>query len=197
MSETDHPQLYLATPESFSLSEFPDVLERVLDAAPVACLRLDLASRDEDVWPRSADVVREIAHAREIALVIRDHTLLAERLGLDGVHLTDAHKSIREARKVLGPDAIVGSFCGTSRHDGMTAGEAGADYVSFGPIGATALGDGRQADMDLFAWWSEMIEIPVVAEGAIDHEAVGELAPIADFVCLGRKSGTPRILPGR
>ena len=36
-------------------------------------------------------------------------------------------------------DAIVGAFCGTSRHDGMTAGEMGADYVSFGPVAAVSL----------------------------------------------------------
>lgn len=185
MPDFDQPQLYLATPDSFSLSEFPDMLAQVLDAAPIACLRIDLASRDEDTLSRGSDTVRELAHQRDVAVVIRDHVVLAERLGLDGVHLTDAHKSVRDARKTLGPDAIVGCFCGTSRHDGMTAGEAGADYISFGPVGPTALGDGAHADLDLFAWWSEMIELPVVAEGAIDQQAIQSLMPVTDFLCLG------------
>lgn len=185
MTQSDQPQIYIATPEAFSLAEFPNVLARVLDATQVACLRLDLAGQDEDMLSRAADALREIAHVRDIALVIRDHTVLADRLGLDGVHLTDAHRSVRDARKALGADAIVGSFCGTSRHDGMTAGEAGADYVSFGPVGATALGDGNQVQDDLFAWWSEMIELPVVAEGALDPAAIARLATVTDFLCLG------------
>src|SRR4028118_212806 len=64
------------------------------------------------------------------------HALLVSRLGLDGVPLLDAARSVRKVRKDLGDDAIVGAFCHASRHDGMTAGELGADYVSFGPVGA-------------------------------------------------------------
>ena len=67
----------------------------------------------------------------------------------------------------------------------MTAGEAGADYVSFGPVGATPLGDGTKAESDLFQWWSEMIEVPVVAEGALTLELVRELAPFTDFFGIG------------
>lgn len=185
MDSPEQPQIYLATPPVFELSSFPDRLAAVLDAHPVACLRLDLASRDEDTISRAADLLREIAHARDIALVITDHVLLAERLGLDGVHLSDAARSVRSARKALGPDAIVGSACGTSRHDGMTAGEAGADYVSFGPVTASALDGGETAPAELFRWWSEMIELPVVAAGGLTPEAVAELAPHTDFFGVG------------
>ena len=41
-----------------------------------------------------ADALREIAHARDVALVIERHVLLVERLGLDGVHLTDGARSV-------------------------------------------------------------------------------------------------------
>lgn len=185
MTAPEQPQIYLVTPPSFELSRFPDILSRILDARPVACVRLSLSSRDEDAVLRAADALREVAHARDVALVIADHVLLAERLGLDGVHLGDAARSVRAARKTLGPDAIVGSFCGASRHDGMTAGEAGADYVSFGPVAASGLGDGALAGPDLFQWWSEMIEVPVVAEGGLNPALVAELAPFTDFFGIG------------
>ncbi|MGD9863340.1 MAG: thiamine phosphate synthase [Pseudodonghicola sp.] len=185
MDAPEQPQLYLITPPAFDLDIFPDRMARVLDAAEIACIRLTLATRDEDDIARAADALREVSHARDIALVITDHLLLAQRLGLDGVHLSDAAKSVRAARKELGADAIVGSFCGTSRHDGMTAGEAGADYVSFGPVGATALGDGSVAEAELFEWWSQMIELPVVAEGGLTPELVAQLAPVTDFFGIG------------
>lgn len=181
----EQPQLYLITPPVLDPAPFGDVLARVLDAHPAACVRLALASRDEDVLARAADTLRAVTDARDVALVIADHTLLAERLGLDGVHLNDAARSVRHARKVLGPDAIVGSYCRGSRHDGMSAGEAGADYVAFGPVQASVLDDGDVAEQELFAWWSEVIEVPCVAEGQLDVDMIRALAPMTDFFGIG------------
>jgi len=185
MAETEQPQIYLITPPEFELSIFPDALSAVLDAVDVACLRLALSSTDEDRVLRAADAVREVAHARDVPLVIQSHLQLVERLGLDGVHLLDGSRSVRAARKELGEDAIIGAFCATSRHDAMTAGEAGADYVSFGPAAPTPLGDGSFAEAELFSWWSEMIEVPVVAEGALSAALIAELAPMTDFFGIG------------
>ncbi|WP_439523674.1 thiamine phosphate synthase [Marivita sp.] len=187
MSDTEQPQIYLITPPEIELSHFPSDLARVLDAAEIACIRLSLATRDEDLILRAADAVREVAHRFDVALVIDTHVVLAQRLGLDGVHLTDGARSVRMARKELGADAIVGAFCGQLRHDGMSAGEAGADYVSFGPVGTTTLGDGSRAEAELFEWWSEMIEIPVVAEGGLDTDIVRSLAPMTDFFGIGEE----------
>ncbi|SPF81301.1 thiamine phosphate synthase [Pseudoprimorskyibacter insulae] len=185
MSEAELPQLYLVTPSSLELSIFPTQLAAVLDAVEVACIRLSLASRDEDLIGRAADALRDVAHARDVALVIDTHVVLAQRHGLDGVHLTDGARSVRLARKELGADAIVGAYCGQSRHDGMNAGEAGADYVSFGPVGMSALGAGEKVEDDLFEWWSQMIELPVVAEGGLTPKLITELTPVTDFFGIG------------
>ncbi|NNE52001.1 MAG: thiamine phosphate synthase [Sulfitobacter sp.] len=185
MSTPEQPQIYLITPPEIELRTFPDKLAALLDAHEVACVRMALATRDEDRLSRAGDALREVTHARDVALVISDHLLLVERLGLDGVHLSDAAKSVRQARKALEAEAIVGAFCGTSRHDGMTAAEAGADYISFGPVQASALGDGSFAEAELFEWWSDVIEVPVVAEGALDAEMVRKLAPHTDFFGIG------------
>ncbi|MCP3970988.1 MAG: thiamine phosphate synthase [Rhodobacteraceae bacterium] len=185
MAQDEQPQIYLITPPEIELSTFSAQLGRVLDGVEVACLRLSLSTADQDRVLRAADAVREVAHSRDVPLVIETHLQLVGRLGLDGVHLADGSRSVRAARKELGADAIVGAFCGTSRHDGMTAGEIGADYVAFGPVAPTPLGDGSQARRDLFAWWSEMIEVPVVAEGALDAPRVVDLAPVTDFFGIG------------
>lgn len=185
MATEDRPQITLITPPSFDLDVFPARLSAVLDAVDVACLRIALASREEDNLLRAGDVLREVAHARDVAVVIENHLLLVERLGLDGVHLTDGARSVRKARKDLGADAIVGAYCGTTRHEGISAGEGGADYVAFGAIGDSALGQGAQADFDLFEWWSEMIEVPVIAEGALTAELVARFGPVTDFFGIG------------
>jgi thiamine-phosphate pyrophosphorylase len=187
MDTPERPQLYLISPPDFELGTFPQRLAALLDAQEVACVRLSLRSQDEDRLSRAADALRDVTHARDVALVIANHYKLAQRLGLDGVHLEDGARSVRAARKELGADAIVGAFCGHSRHDGMTAGEHGADYVSFGPVQPSNLGDGEYADLDLFAWWSEMIEVPVVAEAGFDEERVTALAPHTDFMAFGEE----------
>ena len=185
MPQPDQPQIYLITPPQIELSAFPDRLATVLDAHAVACVRLALSSGDEDVVARAGDALREVCHARDVAVVIADHAGFVDRLGLDGVHLSDGARSVRTLRGDLGGDAIIGAFCGSTRHDGMNAGEAGADYVAFGPVRQTPMGHSVAADAEIFRWWSEMVEVPVVAEGAFDLETARALAPVTDFIALG------------
>ncbi len=185
--EKEQPQLYLITPPAIDLSSFPDLVQRVLDVAPVACVRLALATKDEAQIIKAGDLLREICHARDIALVIENHLIMVDRLGLDGVHLTDGARTVRYARKELGDDAIIGAYCGASRHDGLNAGDASAEYVSFGPIGQSALGDGTTAPLDLFQWWSDVVEVPVVAEGALTVEGIQTLTPYTDFFAIGEE----------
>ncbi len=185
MTDAPHlPQTYLISPPDPDPAGFADALGRLLDAGEVACLRLDLSSRDEGRLTRIADAAREACHARDVAIVLREHAALAARLGLDGVHWTGPASAVRGLRADLGPDAILGAGCGTSRHDGMVAGELGADYVAFGPAGADPLTDAR-APREVFEWWSEMIELPVVAEGALTEAVIADLAPVADWFALG------------
>ena len=141
--------------------------------------------------------MREVTIARDVALVIERHILLVERLGLDGVHLTDGVRSVRKARKALGDDAIVGTYCAASRHDGMTAGEMGADYVSFGPVGDTPLGDGTTAGREIFEWWSEMIEGPGRRRGRARSRSRGQPRPGHRLLCHRRRDLARRRSRGR
>lgn len=187
MAEADRPQITLITPLVIDLETFPDHLARVLDAVDIACLRLSLASRDEDDILRAADTCRTVAHERDVAIILDNHVLMVERLGLDGVHLTDGARSVRATRKALGADAIIGAYCGITRHDGMTAAEAGADYVAFGPVGQNHLGQGEVVAFDLFEWWSEVIEVPCIAEGALTLELIAKFGPVTDFFGIGEE----------
>ena len=185
---SDTAQIYLATPAAFELSEFNAQLAEILDEYKVACVRIALKSDDPGELGRAADLLRETCHARDVAIVIDDHYRMVKRHGLDGVHLTDGAKHVRDARKELGEDAIVGAYCGASRHIGMTAAEIGTDYISFGPLSDDGtLGDGTVADADLFQWWSEMIEVPVIAEGHITSETLQKIKDHVDFITLGNE----------
>lgn len=178
-------RLYLVAPARPGLAGFPDLLAGMLARFDVACVRIAGSDAGEEEIARTADALRPVCHGADVPLLLTDHFRLVTRLGLDGVHLTDGARTIRAARTALARDAIVGAYAHASRHDGMSAGEAGADYVSFGPLSQSSLGDGLLAPLDLFGWWSEMIEVPVVAEGGLTPEIAADLAGVSDFLCLG------------
>lgn len=183
MSDPADPRLYLLLPPRFDPEEMAATLDQVLKEVLVACVRFDLGAASEDDWTRAANHLIAPCHDADVALVITDHYRLVEPLGLDGVHLGGTRTPLRDVRKTLGADRIVGAAAGASRHKGMVLAEAGADYVTLGPVGDTGvLGDDERAGDDLFQWWAEMIETPSVAEGGVDIEAARRLAEHADFV---------------
>jgi len=178
-------KIYIVSPAEFEIEKFADELKLILDSIEISCFRLALSTQNENVIAKTADVTRDICHSRDVAIVIKDHFLFVEKHGLDGVHLSDGSRNVRKARKNLVKDSIVGAFCGNSKHDGLTAGEAGADYISFGPLSKTTLKDGTIAQNDLFKWWSTMIEIPVVAEGNLNKKVIDSLENDTDFFAFG------------
>lgn len=143
------------------------------------------AGLSKEAVVKGIDAYRGLADSFETAFIIDDHAQIAKDQGLDGVHLSKFDTTaMRNARKLLGGDRIVGAFCGFSKHDGMCAGEIGADYVSFGPVTLDEFGEGP-AEPALFEWWSQMIEVPLVAEGALAEAQLANIAPYLDFVTFG------------
>ncbi len=184
MTRRDPPaRLYLTTPARIEPETLAAAAGQALATGTVACLRLDLGAAPEDAWREAGARLRPVTETHDVALVIADHYRLVEPLGLDGVHLGSSRTPVREVRRALGGDRIVGAFAGGSRHVAMTLAEAGADYVSLGPVGEVgALGDGTRVEDDVFAWWAEMIETPVVAEGGVTVEDAARLRQWADFI---------------
>lgn len=159
---------------------------RAVLLAPPAGLRL------------SADTTREAIDAAQkagVAALIEDDDALARTLRTDGVHLTwsgDIETRYRRARETVGRGAIVGVEAGRSRHDAMTLGEAGADYVAFTlAAGASDPAAARAERLDLCAWWSEIFEVPCVALDCADTEdALALLRAGTDFLAVRICAGT-------
>lgn len=75
--------------------------------------------------------------------------------GADGIQVDAA--AVAGARTMVGKDAIVGAFAGSSRHLALEAAEAGADYVALDQNGPWL------GDEPIVKWWVEMTEVPCVA----------------------------------
>lgn len=127
-----------------------------------------------------------IAQDAGVAFIANDRPDLAAELGADGVHIGQDDIPYAEARARVGKDAIVGVTCHASRHLAVEAAEAGADYVAFGAFFPTATKEAKtRADIDLLAWWSDVMTVPCVAIGGITVENARPLIEAgADFLAV-------------
>jgi thiamine-phosphate pyrophosphorylase len=167
-------RLYLITPPMLEPEAFAPVLAAALDAGDVACVQLRLktadgsATADADTIRRACDALRPVAQERGVAFVLNDRPDLAAETGCDGVHVGQKDSSYAEARRRVGPGAIVGVTCHDSRHYAMVAGEQGADYVAFGAFYPTTTKPSPyRPTPEILEWWSGLMEIPCVAIGGI------------------------------
>ena len=147
---------------------FADRLSSALDGGDVAAIQLRLKDCPDDEILRAIDTLRPIAQSREVAFLLNDRPDLAARTDCDGAHVGQDDTPYREARAILGPQAIIGVSCHNSRHLAMEAAEAGADYVAFGGFFPTETKKVEIiAEIETLAWWAEMMEVPCVAIGGI------------------------------
>ena len=180
-------RLYLITPPAFDPDKFAGELEEALAGGDVACLQLRLKEVDDAIVRRAAAVLQPIAQAHDVAFIMNDRPDLAAELGCDGVHVGEEDMPYAQARRILGPDRIVGVTCGGSRDRAVTAAEAGADYVAFGAFfpSMTKIGTKHRADPEVLRDWSETTIVPCCAIGGITQENCGPLVEAgADFLAV-------------
>ena len=163
----------------------PADLAAAIGGGGAACVLLRTAGLDETALRAAIATLRPVAQEHGAAFLLEGWPELAAGTGCDGVYLSSGETSVEAARRAVGMDAIVGVSCGASRHAGVQAGEAGADYVAFGG-GPAAEAPGDAADPDLLDWWQAVMTPPCVAMGgAGPHNAEALARAGADFVALG------------
>lgn len=180
-------RLYLITPPVVGdLDAFAAALKAALDAGDVAALQIRLKPATDEQIEAAARRLAPIAQSRGVAVILNDRPDLAARLGCDGVHVGQGDAPVAEARRHMGPDAMIGVTCHDSRHLAMEAAEAGADYVAFGAFFPTATKETvHRPDPEILTIWQETMETPCVAIGGITAENARLLARAgADFVAV-------------
>ena len=182
----DGCRVYLITPPAFDLAPFTGLLAAALDAGDVAAVQLRLKDAGDDVWHRSIDALRPVCQSRDVAFLLNDRADLVPGTGCDGAHVGQDDMPAREARKLLGPDLMLGVTCKGSRDLAMQAGEDGADYVAFGAFyPSTTKAVTTFLDPEILQWWSEMMELPSCAIGGITAENCAPLVRAGtDFLAV-------------
>jgi thiamine-phosphate pyrophosphorylase len=178
------PRLYLATPVLDAPEALLASLPQLLAQADVAAVLLRLKLSDQRTM---ISVIKALAPAiqdRGAALLLDGHVELVARAGADGAHLAGID-ALQEALPTLKPDRIAGVSGLKTRHDSMTAGELGADYVLFGEPDARGERPSVEAICERLQWWDELFEPPCVGFArALDEVELFARAG-ADFVLVG------------
>ena len=111
----------------------------------------------------------EALRPRRVLFIVNDHVDLAMAVGADGVHLGQDDLPHEVARRVAGPELLIGR----STHaldQALAAEREGADYVGVGPVFATPTKpDYPAVGVDLVEQVSRQVRIPAVAIGGIDQ----------------------------
>jgi len=129
----------------------PAALERLLEAALAGGVDL-IQLRDKDAGDErllaAAPVFRAAADRHGALYLINDRPDLVAACAADGVHVGQDDAPVAEARRLAGPDALVGLSTHSPeqlRAAGDAAGDARPDYISVGPVWETPTKPGRPA----------------------------------------------------
>lgn len=173
-------QIFLIAPADCDATQCLNKLDEALAAAPVAAMLLPRGGRSEGGYKALVKAVSPRAQAAGVAVLIEGDPGLVRMLGADGLHVEGSISDLKSATSALKPDFIVGAGQIASRHDAMSKGELGPDYIFFGPIGGTR--DPEQREMA--RWWAEIMEVPsVLSDPAATPESA--TAEGSEFIGLG------------
>jgi thiamine-phosphate pyrophosphorylase len=178
------PRLYLATPVVDDPAPLAAHLPALLAGADIAAVLLRLKPADPRGMISRIKTLAPAVQNTGAALLIEGNAELVARGGADGAHLTGID-ALQEALPTLKPDRIAGVGGLITRHDSMSAGEAGADYVLFGEPDGRGARPSAEAIAERLAWWAELFEPPCVGFAATFDEAAEFAAAGADFVLVG------------
>jgi thiamine-phosphate pyrophosphorylase len=177
------PRLYLATPPIDDPQAMVKVFPSLLAEADIAAVLLRLTPSDPRTLISRIKALAPLIQDKGAALLLEGNVDLVARAGADGAHLSGL-VALEESLPTLKPDRIAGVGGLATRHDAMTAGECGADYVLFGEPDEKGQRPSTEAICDRLQWWDEVFELPSVAFAGALEEVAAFAASGADFILL-------------
>lgn len=116
--------------------------------------------------------LRRITKDYNALFIVNDFVDIATCVNADGVHLGQDDLPLKEARKIIGKDRIIG-ISTHSLEQAIEAEKNGADYIGFGPVFHTLTKDaGKPRGIDILREVKNHTKIPVVAIGGINLENI-------------------------
>jgi len=134
----------------------------------------DKAASSRRLWALGTEM-RLLTRDYGARLIVNDRLDVALAVEADGVHLGDEDLPLREARRLLGREAIIGASVSTPEEAEQAQAE-GASYLGVGPIYPTAskAEAGQAVGPAMVAQIRREVSLPLLAIGGIDRDNAGE-----------------------
>ncbi len=178
--------LYLVTDRGLARGRTTGDIVRAAVAGGVTCVQL----REKDCPTREfiaeARLLKEILRPAGIPFIINDRLDVALAVGADGVHLGQQDMDIADARRLAGPEFVIG-ISAESLEDALRAEAQGADYIAISPVFATATKNDTALPLGLdgIRRIRAAVRLPLVAIGGITTDnAAAVIAAGADGVAV-------------
>ena len=169
-------KLYLVT------NRYQDSLENFLEKVEMACrsgitiIQLREKNLTTNQYYQLAKQVKEITDAYQVPLIIDDRLDICLAVDAAGLHIGDDELPVSVARKVLGPEKILGVTAKTVKR-ALEAEEGGADYLGTGAIFPTTTKENAPITLiSTLKTICQTVAIPVVAIGGLTSENIDQLA---------------------
>ena len=168
-------RLYLVT------NRYQDSLESFLEKVETACrsgvtiIQLREKNLTTNQYYQLAKQVKEITDAYQVPLIIDDRLDICLAVDAAGLHIGDDELPVSVARKVLGPEKILGVTAKTVKR-ALEAETSGADYLGTGAIFPTTTKENAPiTQISTLKTICQTVAIPVVAIGGLTSENIEQL----------------------
>ena len=168
-------RLYLVT------NRYQDSVESFLEKVETACrsgvtiVQLREKNLTTNQYYQLAKEVKEITNAYQVPLIIDDRLDVCLAVDAAGLHIGDDELPVSVARKVLGPEKILGVTAKTVKR-ALEAEEGGADYLGTGAIFPTTTKENAPITLiSTLKTICQRVAIPVVAIGGLTSENIDQL----------------------
>ena len=168
-------KLYLVT------NRYQDSLENFLEKVETACrsgvtiVQLREKNLTTNQYYHLAKQVKEITDAYQVPLIIDDRLDVCLAIDAAGLHIGDDELPVSVARKVLGPEKILGVTAKTVKR-ALEAETSGADYLGTGAIFPTTTKENAPITLiSTLKTICQTVAIPVVAIGGLTSENIDQL----------------------
>ncbi len=142
------------------------------DAIDLVQLRENTAC-DRD-FLKDAGIIKRLCQKR-IIFLINNRLDIVQIINDDGLHLGQSDLPLRQARRILGENKIIGISC-HNLSQALKAQDEGADYISIGPIFLTRTKPNlKPINSRLIKTINQRIRIPFFAIGGINRSNVNEV----------------------
>lgn len=171
-------QLLLYAVSDRSWADRQTLIQQIEAALKGGITMLQLREKDlpQAAFLHEALEVRCLTRQFGVPLIINDNLEIACQSGADGLHIGQHDCPVHIARKILGPNKILGVSAQTTAQ-AIAAEAEGADYLGVGAVFNTSTkSDADQVSLRQLAAICRSVQIPVVAIGGINTDNIPQLA---------------------